>query len=101
VRLHINSGEGFDDVRHHTLNYILQQGEIAIRSPLAEGRNRPPVNEEEFATVMFDNGFYSFYVEPVQKGKSRNMQIVIWSIDKETLEQKTSELMENTKLKRE
>jgi hypothetical protein len=88
-------GADFEYTRWHVLNYILGQGNVVIRSPLQKGRNRPEWTEEEFATVTSDKRIYSFYVEPVEKGKIRNLQIIVGSDNKEDLEGIVSKLMKN------
>jgi hypothetical protein len=89
---------GFETVRWHTLNYVLRQGTVSMRSPLSEGRTRPSVENEEFAVVSYDQGVYYFFVEPMKKGQDRRLQIIVESNDQEDLAKRALQLTARTDL---
>ncbi|MGD9276727.1 MAG: hypothetical protein PVJ67_06155 [Candidatus Pacearchaeota archaeon] len=77
--------ESFENIRFHGINYILMQGDAVIRSPLEEGRLRPDWREQEYGVVTSEDYFYAFRVEPMEKGKSRRLEIVVGSEGQELL----------------
>jgi len=87
-----HTNQGFERFRWHGINYILRQGEVLERSSLEPGRMRHNYNEEEFGLVTFDSGFYFFYVEPSETGKSRNLRVVVADSDELEVDKRVSEL---------
>lgn len=92
-----HNSPAFEYVRWHTLNYILNQGETAVRSPLEVGRNRPRSHESEFATVFGKETVYSFKVD--SEGPERSITIFVCSPQEKDLEKAVAELIEKTDLK--
>lgn len=91
------AGNQFENIRCHTLDYILRKGKVVLRNKLKKGRRRPEFYEEEYALVNCGNAFYYFHVERRHylKNGARDISIVIGSNDVDDLKDRVEDLLKN------
>ena len=98
----LGSPENFEDVRFHTINYILDNGKLVMGSSIGEDRFRPDWREGEYGVVMgsnIDNLIYAFRVDPLVRDKDRGLKIVVMGSDPEALEREVEKIRKNTGLR--
>ena len=101
-------GSSFADYKDKVLNYLLNQGHLAIHHLPGGEIDKSGSAKGEFGMVLGENSYYAFYVKPEhctcagkrECGCERQIEVVVGDIKQEDLEKRVKELIERTPMHR-